>query len=100
MVPFLVRPVAKALAKAARNAYVRPRLARHLDFLDGHLRDRTWFVADTPTVADIQLSYPLLALSQRADLSQLPHLRAWIDRLQAEPSWQRTMEVGGSLSLG
>ena len=54
--------------------------------MEEHLRDREWFVGEGMTLADIALyAYTHVAHEGGYDLSGLPAVRAWIDRVAAEP---------------
>ena len=57
-----------------------------LGMLDGHLREREFFVGDRYTVADVGL-YGYLHVAHEAGLPMAPHenLLAWIDRVRSRP---------------
>ncbi len=99
--PFFVRPVARAIAAKVRKAFINPQLALHLDYLQGELGERDWFVADRFSVADIQLSFPLEAFAARGGLdAERPRLRAFLQRIHARPAYQRALQRGGPYALG
>ena len=57
-----------------------------LDFMEGHLSDRQWFVGDTATIADIALyAYTHVAHEGGFDLFDYPAIRAWLGRVAATP---------------
>jgi glutathione S-transferase len=59
---------------------------RALAALERHLETREWLVADGMTIADISLyAYTHVAHEGRFDLAPYPALRAWFDRVAAEP---------------
>ena len=59
---------------------------RALGVMEGHLADRDYFVAGRFTIADIALyAYTHVADEGGFDLSKFPALRAWLDRVAAEP---------------
>ncbi len=72
---------------------------RALGVMDKHLRQHAFFVDGRMTVADIALyGYTHLAEQCDFDLSPFPYVRAWIDRVAAEPGyvamdWQRAEVV-------
>jgi glutathione S-transferase len=97
---FFVRPVARAIAAKVRKAFINPQLTLHLDYLEGELGNRDWFVADRFSVADIQLSFPLEAFAARGGLDAgRPRLCAFLERIHARPAYQRALQRGGPYSL-
>lgn len=67
---------------------VEPRLMERgwaaLDRLEDALAGRDWLVGDAPTVADLALvAYTRVAHEGGFDLTPLPKVRAWIDRVEA-----------------
>src|SRR6185503_15308388 len=57
--PFLVRPIAKAIAGKLESGYVRPNLDRHIKFLADELKDRDFFAGGEMSAADIQMSFAM-----------------------------------------
>ncbi|MGH6816765.1 MAG: glutathione S-transferase family protein [Hyphomicrobiaceae bacterium] len=54
-----------------------------LDLMERHLDARTWFVGETPTVADVALvAYTRVAHEGGFDLALRPNVRAWIERCE------------------
>lgn len=59
---------------------------RALGVMDKHLADRDYFAAGRYTIADIALyAYTHLAHLCEYDLSRFPAIRAWLDRVAAQP---------------
>jgi len=59
---------------------------RALGVMENHLKQHRYFAADRYTVADIALyAYTHLAHECDFDLSPFPYIRAWLDRVAAEP---------------
>ena len=57
-----------------------------LDVMEGHLTDRQWFVGERATIADIALyAYTHVAGEGGFDLAAYPAVRAWLDRVAAQP---------------
>ncbi len=94
-VPFLVRPVGKALAKGVRASFLNPRLSLHLGYVDEALRDQPWLAGDALSIADVQMSFPLQAASSREGAGPYPAITAWLARIAARPAWARALERGG-----
>ena len=59
---------------------------RALRAMERHLAERRYFVGDSLTIADVSLyAYTHVAHEGRFDLSPYPSVRAWVDRVAAEP---------------
>jgi glutathione S-transferase len=57
-----------------------------LKVMERHLRERPYFVGDRFTIADIALyAYTHVAPEAGLDLEPLPAVRAWLERVAAEP---------------
>jgi glutathione S-transferase len=77
-----------------------PRLAdktagsyRALDVMEQHLQQHTFFVGERYTIADIALyAYTHVADEAGLDLARYPSIRAWLDRVRAQP---RHIEMPG-----
>lgn len=72
-----------------RRATLAPKHERGyeaLGVMEGHLENRTFFVAERYTVADIALyAYTHVAPEGGFDLTGFPAVRAWLDRVSAQP---------------
>ncbi|HEY0252051.1 MAG TPA: glutathione S-transferase [Kofleriaceae bacterium] len=92
--PFLVRPIAKAIAGRVEGSFVDPNLERAVKFIDGELGDKPWFAGDELTIADFQMLYPMEALAAR--WPNAPKKFAdWVSRAHARPAYKRAEERGG-----
>lgn len=59
-----------------------------LGVMDGHLADRTFFVGERYSVADIALyAYTHVAHEGGFDLAPYVHVRAWLARVAAQPGY-------------
>jgi glutathione S-transferase len=59
---------------------------RALDAMEAHLGGRRWLVGDSVTLADIALyAYTHVADEGGFSLERYPAIRAWLDRVSAEP---------------
>jgi glutathione S-transferase len=57
-----------------------------LGVMEGRLRDRSWFVGERYSIADIALyAYTHVADEGEFDLAPYPAVRAWLDRVRAQP---------------
>lgn len=77
--PFLVKPIAKQVAKGVQAQFVQPRLKDHIDYLESYLTQHEYF-AGRFSFADIQMSFPLEALQSRLK-NKYPAITAYLDRL-------------------
>ena len=99
-VPFLIRPIARALANQVKRSFITPNLERNLDFMEGELTRGPWFAGDEFSAADIQMSFPLEAASARGGLNaSRPKLMDFLARIHARPAYQRALERGGPFEL-
>ncbi|TYP65619.1 glutathione S-transferase family protein [Stutzerimonas stutzeri] len=99
--PFFIRPVARAIAKGANQAFIGPQLKLHLDYMENELSKTEWFAGENFSLADIQMSFPLEAAQSRAGLdSSRPNLNAFLQRIRERPAYQRAVEKGGPAMPG
>lgn len=90
--PFFAKPVAKSISHKTQKAFLMPRLVPQLEFIERTLETRTWFAGETISGADIQMSFPLIAASDRLDLSTYPHIERFIKQVEAMPHYQKAMK--------
>ena len=94
--PFIVRPVARAIAAKVMDLMVRPNIARQLDFMEAELGRSLWFAGNELTGADIMMSFPLEAARQRAGLDAAhPRMLDFLQRIHARPAYKRALDKGG-----
>jgi glutathione S-transferase len=66
-----------------------------LAVMDQHLAARRFFVADRYTIADVALyAYTHVAPEGGFDLAPYPHVRAWIERVAAQPGHVPITQAG------
>ena len=97
--PFLVRPIARAIANTVGSRFIDPNLTTHLAFLADHLGKHAWFAGDDFTAADVQMSYPVEGAIARAGDAISPKLTEWLARIQARPAYRRAIERGGDFRV-
>ena len=85
--PFLVKPIAKQVAKGVQAQFVQPRLKDHIDYLEGYLTQHEYF-AGRFSFADIQMSFPLEALQSRLK-NKYPAITTYLKRLGHRPAYFR-----------
>ena len=99
-VPWLMRPIGAAFGKGVQKGYLDKQIATHQHFIEQHLAKNSWFAGQHFSIADVQMSFPLQALTTRGSLVSTPHIQAWLDKIQARAAWQRAIQQGGELKLG
>lgn len=102
MLPLMLRLYLSRLGDAAAPLAprVQSEIQNHLGHLDRELDGRDWFVGDSLTVADIQLSFPIQAGRMLHGLDSFPRLAAFLDRIHARPAYRRALERGGPYAFG
>lgn len=97
---FLVKPVARGIAKQVLDSFVMPNIRRQLDYMETELAGRDWFAGAEFSAADVMMSFPLEAAAQRGGLdSSRPKLSAFLERIHARPAYRRALERGGPYSF-
>jgi glutathione S-transferase len=98
--PFFVKPVARAIARRAKESFILPNNERNLDFMESELQGRDWFAGGEFSAADIQMSFPLEAARARGGLDERrPRLMDFLARIHARPAYSRAVERGGAYAL-
>ncbi|PVY75776.1 glutathione S-transferase [Tamilnaduibacter salinus] len=97
--PFFAKPIARQIADKTQSTFLAPQIQRHLDFIEAHLKERSWFVGDRLTAADVQMSFPLEASVARGTVGNRPAIRDYVARYQARPAYQRALEAGGEYAF-
>jgi glutathione S-transferase len=98
MLPLMLHLYVSRLKEAGSPLHPRidSEIANHLGFVDGALKGREFFVGQSLTGADIQMSF----VGEMADvfnrLGPFSNLRAWLARMHARPAFQRSVEKGGA----
>jgi glutathione S-transferase len=102
MLPLLLKLYVGRLKEA--GAPLAPRieseLENHFGYMSQALGEHDYFVANTFSAADIQLSFVLDAGGARGPLSNYPNLVRLDDRMRARPAHQRAIERGGPYQVG
>ncbi|MCW4153397.1 glutathione S-transferase [Halomonas sp. 18H] len=97
-VPWLVRPLGRQFAMGVERSFLGPRIQELTTFWNAALADSPWFAGDEFSAADIQMSFPILAIEGRDGLDQLPHLQSFLTRCRAREAYQRAIAKGGEFS--
>ena len=91
--PFIIRPIGKKITEGVKGGFINPRLADHIPFLENYLAQHDYFAGDF-SFADIQMSFPIVALQERV-AGQYPQLKAFAERIQQRPTFQKAKAQGG-----
>jgi glutathione S-transferase len=59
--------------------------------IEARLGEAPYFAGDAFTAADVMIVLPRFA--ERLDLSDLPNIRGYLERVTARPAWQRTDDL-------
>jgi glutathione S-transferase len=95
-VPFVMRPLTRAISGKVKRGFIDPQIALHLDYLEGELAKSEWFGGESFGAADIQMSFPLEVATARGGLdASRPKLSAFLERIHARPAYRRALERGG-----
>ncbi len=94
--PFFIKPIVRRIRQNVMDAFIGPQLELHLDYLEGELARHEWFVDETFSAADIQMSFPVeTAVARRGLNASRPRLMAWLRRIHERPAYARALERGG-----
>lgn len=97
--PFFARPVARAIAKGANDAFIDPEIAKHLSYVNAELGKSLWFAGDAFSGADVQMSFPLEAAVARGGGGAFANIVKFLDRIHARPAYKRALERGGAYAI-
>jgi glutathione S-transferase len=97
--PFLVRPIARAIAGQVSKQFLDPNLTAHLAFLADHLGKHAFFAGDAFSAADVQMSFPIEGAVARAGGGISPKLTEWLAKIQARPAYRKAIEKGGEYKV-
>lgn len=79
---------------------IHSELDNHLGFMNHALDDRDWFVGNTFSAADIQLSFVPQVGKLLYGLDTFPNLDGFLKRIHARPAYQTALERGGPYAFG
>jgi len=82
-------------AGAPLKPRIQSEMQNHLGFLNGELEGREWFVGNSLTGADVQLSFVAQVGVMFNGKEAFPNLTKFVERCEARPAYQRAMAKGG-----
>lgn len=116
-VPFFIRPISRAIANQVISQFSFPNLQKHFTLLESYLSTSPggeYLCGDHLTGADIMLAFPLITglggsfdemghWEKGSFAATFPKLWAYMQRLEKEPGWVKSVEkireIEGSFSL-
>ena len=93
--PFFIKPVARKISGNVKNGFIEPQAALHLAYVENELNGKDWLVDNRLSGADIMMSYPLQAAADRFGLADYPNIRAYLQRIEKDPSYQTAVQKAG-----
>ena len=95
-VPFSSSPLPRPSPTRLTATFTDGELTAHFGWIEKALEGKSYFAGDAFSAADIQMSYPIQASFARAEmLPNRPNTKAWLDRVEARPAFQKAREKGG-----
>jgi len=98
MLPLMLNLYVSRLKEAGSPLHPRidSEIANHLGYVDGALKGREFFVGQSLTGADIQMSFVGEMAKVFDRLGRFQNLAAWLTRMHARPAFKRSIEKGGA----
>lgn len=94
--PWFARPIAKKIASNVEQSFLHPNIKNMLTHINAHLENKTWFVGERLSAADIMMSFPLEAIGSRyPDVDQYQNIKAFVERFQERPAYKKAIEASG-----
>ncbi|WP_338560452.1 glutathione S-transferase [Acinetobacter sp. KS-LM10] len=84
-VPFIVRPLANKIVDGVQDGFTKPRLNEHVEFLEQYLKNNDYFAGEF-SFADIQMSFPLIAIQERMG-KKYPNIEKFVQRITQRPHY-------------
>ena len=98
--PFVVRPIARAIAARVDASYIAPNLEAVIDAMEAELGRSSWFAGDEFTAADVQMGYVVEAAAARGAFgARHPQLRGYLDRMRKRPAYRAAIARGGPFEV-
>ncbi len=98
MLPLMLKLYTSRLGDA--GAPLQPRInseiQNHMGWLDSELVDKTYFIGETLTGADVQLSFVAQSATRGKGAEMFPNLARFVVMIEARPAYQRAIKKGGA----
>ncbi len=101
MLPLMLNLYVSRLKEAGAPLHPRieSEIANHLGYIEGALGKREYFVGNSLSGADIQMSFVAEVARSFGKLAAYPNFDAWLTRMHARPAFKRSVEKGGAYRL-
>ena len=98
MLPLMLNLYVSRLKEAGSPLHPRidSEIKNHLGYTERALQGREFFVGQSLTGADIQMSFVAEMAKVFNRLAPYPNLSAWLSRMHARPAFKRSVEKGGA----
>lgn len=102
MLPVMLSLYVMRLGEAGKPLHPRieSEVQNHFGYMNEALGQHDFFVGDTLTGADIQLTFPLEAARSLGLLKGFENLGRYLDKMHERPACKRGVERGGQYDLG
>nr|POF00728.1 glutathione s-transferase 1 [Quercus suber] len=101
-VPFFAKPITKIIGGRVESAFLNRNFKTQFDFLESQLAtapDGGKFICGKDlTAADIMMSFPLIAGKSYITKSEYPKLAAYVEMLESQPGYVRSVKKIENLS--
>jgi len=101
MLPLMLNLYVRRLgdAGAPLHARIQSEMDNHLGYVNAALEGRDWLMGDF-TAADVQMSFVGEVGRAMGQMDRHANIKAWVERFQARPAYERALEKGGAYNLG
>jgi glutathione S-transferase len=98
MLPLMLNLYVSRLKEAGAPLHPRidSEMANHLGYVEGALAGKEFFIGNSLSGADVQMSFVAEMAKVFAKLVPYPNLSGWLARMHARPAFQRSVEKGGA----
>lgn len=98
MLPLLLKLYVGRLGEAGAPLHprIQSEIQNHLGWLDAELGGRDYFVGDSLTGADVQLSFVAQLGIRFCGREAFPNLTRFAERIEARPAYQRAIARSGA----
>ena len=79
---------------------INTQITQQLQYIDGRLAKREYFVGNRFTAADIQMTFVLELAQASGSLRGYPRMEDYVRRMHARAAYRRSVEKGGEYDLG
>lgn len=99
-VPFFIKPVIVPVLGQAEKSFLAPRMKAILTEAETQLAKTPWLAGEQLSAADMVMSYGMEACYKNGFINAAhPNCQAWVERMHADPAFQRAMEKDGRESF-